>query len=88
MVYHEFHALDREKLLVSRPEGALNEWTPQAGLERKELADAGEPGTAPGRYRPGQYGAHGPAGNGTGPAGHEAGAAEAGPGGTTDPCPG
>jgi hypothetical protein len=38
-VFHEFHALDREKLLVSRP-GALNEWKPQAGLERKELPDA------------------------------------------------
>src|SRR5262245_21742211 len=43
VVYHEFHALDREKLLVSRPEGALNDWTPQAGLGRKELADAEKP---------------------------------------------
>src|SRR5262245_64424298 len=34
-VFHEFHALDTEKLLVSRP-GALNEWTPQAGLEATE----------------------------------------------------
>ena len=42
-VMHEFHALDREKLLVSRPRGALNEWKPQAGLGRKELADAGAP---------------------------------------------
>jgi hypothetical protein len=41
-VYHEFHALDTEKLLVSRP-GALNEWTPQAGLARAELPDAGPP---------------------------------------------
>jgi hypothetical protein len=41
-VFHEFHALDREKLLVSRPD-ALNEWQPQAGLERKELPDAGAP---------------------------------------------
>src|SRR5262245_27444776 len=39
-VFHEFHALDTEKLVVSRP-NALNEWKPQAGLERKELPDAG-----------------------------------------------
>src|SRR5262249_4224919 len=34
-----------EKLLVSRPNSpeALNEWKPQAGLERKELPDAGVP---------------------------------------------
>jgi hypothetical protein len=44
---HEFHALDREKLLVSRP-NALNEWQPQAGLERKELPDAGTPAATPG----------------------------------------
>jgi hypothetical protein len=37
---HEFHALDREKLLVRRPAGALNEWKPQAGLARKELPGA------------------------------------------------
>jgi hypothetical protein len=47
-VIHEFHALDREKLLVSRPAGALNEWKPQAGLVRKELPDAGPPAEAPG----------------------------------------
>ena len=48
-VMHEFHALDREKLLVSRPD-TLNEWKPQAGLERKELPDAGTPAaTAPAR---------------------------------------
>jgi len=41
-ISHEFHALDREKLLVSRP-NALNEWKPQAGLSRKELLDAGAP---------------------------------------------
>ncbi len=41
-VMHEFHALDPEKLVVSRP-GALNEWKPQAGLARKELPDAGVP---------------------------------------------
>jgi hypothetical protein len=39
---HEFHALDREKLLVSRP-NALNEWKPQTGLARKELPDAAAP---------------------------------------------
>ncbi len=46
-VIHEFHALDGEKLLVSRT-GALNEWKPQAGFERKELPDAGEPAATPG----------------------------------------
>jgi hypothetical protein len=46
-IMHELHALDAEKLLVSRP-GALNEWKPQAGLARTELADAGAPGAAPG----------------------------------------
>jgi hypothetical protein len=46
-VVHEFHALDREKLLVSRP-NALNEWKPQAGLERKELSDAAAPAATPG----------------------------------------
>src|SRR5262245_36480160 len=44
---HELLALDRDKLLVSRPEGALNEWKPQAGLERKELPDAPPPADAP-----------------------------------------
>jgi hypothetical protein len=46
-VIHEFHALDPEKLLVSRPD-ALNEWKPQAGLARKELPDAGAPAAAAG----------------------------------------
>jgi hypothetical protein len=46
-VIHELHALDREKLLVSRP-NALNEWKPQAGLDRKELPDAGTPAATPG----------------------------------------
>jgi hypothetical protein len=41
-IIHEFHALDRDKLLVSR-EKAVNEWKPQAGLARKELPDAGTP---------------------------------------------
>src|SRR5205807_10417010 len=39
---------DPEKLLVSRPKEALNEWKPQAGLERKVLPDAGAPGTSAG----------------------------------------
>jgi hypothetical protein len=47
-VIHEFHALDRDKLLVSRPGGAMNEWKPQAGLQRKELPDAGTPAATPG----------------------------------------
>jgi hypothetical protein len=47
-VYHEFHALDPEKLLVSRPPTALNEWKPQAGLERKELSGAGAPAPSAG----------------------------------------
>jgi hypothetical protein len=38
-IIHELHALDTEKLLVSRP-NALNEWKPQTGLERKEIPDA------------------------------------------------
>jgi hypothetical protein len=46
-VIHEFHALDPEKLQVSRP-NALNEWKPQAGLERKELSDAAAPAATPG----------------------------------------
>lgn len=47
-VIHEFHALDAEKLVVSRPAGALNEWKPQAGLARKELPEAGATAAAPG----------------------------------------
>src|SRR5262249_42816850 len=47
-VMHELHALDREKLLVSRPAGALNEWKPQEGLARKELPDAGAPAATAG----------------------------------------
>jgi hypothetical protein len=46
---HELHALDSEKLLVSRL-NALNEWKPQTGLARKELPDAAAPAaTAGGR---------------------------------------
>src|SRR5581483_2662079 len=46
-VIHEFDALDPEKLLITRP-NALNEWKPQAGLARAELADAPPPGPTPG----------------------------------------
>src|SRR5262245_51379493 len=46
-IMHEFHALDPEKLIVTRPQGALNEWKPQAGLARKVLADAHDPGATP-----------------------------------------
>jgi hypothetical protein len=42
-VIHEFHALDPEKLIVTRPKEALNEWKPEAGLARKELDDAPAP---------------------------------------------
>jgi hypothetical protein len=46
-VVHEFHALDREKLLVRRPEGK-NPWKPQVGLQRKEIPDAGTPAATAG----------------------------------------
>jgi hypothetical protein len=46
-VVHEFHALDSERLLVSRP-GALNEWKPQAGLARREIPGAGAPAATAG----------------------------------------
>jgi hypothetical protein len=46
-VVHEFHALDRDKLLVRRPEGK-NPWKPQVGLERKELPDAARPAATAG----------------------------------------
>jgi hypothetical protein len=45
---HEFHALDREKLVVTRTRDALNEWKPEAGLERKEVPGAPAPADAPG----------------------------------------
>jgi len=48
-LYHEFHALDPEKLVVTRPKGALNEWKPEAGLARKELPDAPAPADTPPR---------------------------------------
>jgi hypothetical protein len=41
-VLHEFLALDSDKLMVNRPNGK-NQWTPQAGLERKELSDTAPP---------------------------------------------
>jgi hypothetical protein len=44
-VIHELHALDAEKLMVTR-EG-VNRWEPQAGLARTELADAGAPADTP-----------------------------------------
>jgi hypothetical protein len=44
---HEFHALDPEKLVVTRPKGAMNEWRPEAGLGRKELTDAPAPAATP-----------------------------------------
>jgi hypothetical protein len=46
-IMHEFHALDTEKLLVSRP-NAINEWKPQGGLARTVLPDAGTPATTAG----------------------------------------
>jgi hypothetical protein len=44
-VAHEFHALDPEKLLVTRD--AHNQWKPEAGLARKELTDAPVPAQTP-----------------------------------------
>ena len=44
---HEFHALDREKLVVTRPKDALNQWKPEVGLARQELADAPPPAETP-----------------------------------------
>jgi len=46
-VIHEFHALDTEKLIVTRPMGALNEWNPEVGLVRNELTDAPAPAATP-----------------------------------------
>jgi hypothetical protein len=46
-VIHEFHALDTDKLLVTRP-SRYNEWKPQAGLARAELPDAGTPAATAG----------------------------------------
>jgi hypothetical protein len=44
-VLHELHALDPEKLIVSRD--AANKWEPKAGLARAPLPDAGEPAATP-----------------------------------------
>jgi hypothetical protein len=46
-IMHEFHALDTEKLIVTRPKGALNEWKPEAGLARQELTGAPAPADTP-----------------------------------------
>ncbi len=47
-VIHEMHALDPDKLVVTR--AGFNQWVPKAGLGRKELPDAGAPAaTAGGR---------------------------------------
>jgi hypothetical protein len=40
-IMHELHALDPEKVVVTRD--APNKWEPKAGLARKELADAPPP---------------------------------------------
>jgi hypothetical protein len=45
-VNHELHALDPQKLVVTRD--AYNQWKPQAGLARQQLPDAGEPASATG----------------------------------------
>jgi hypothetical protein len=44
-VLHELHALDPEKLVVTRE--AENQWKPEAGLARKELTDAAAPAESP-----------------------------------------
>jgi hypothetical protein len=46
-IVHEFHALDVDKLVVTRGKGALNQWKPEAGLSRKELPDAPVPAATP-----------------------------------------
>jgi hypothetical protein len=46
-VMHEFHALDTEKLLVTRPKESLNEWKPEVGLARKNLPDSPDPAATP-----------------------------------------
>jgi hypothetical protein len=37
-----------DKLIVKRPKGELNEWKPESGLGRKELADSPVPAATPG----------------------------------------
>ncbi len=46
-IWHELHALDPKKLVVTRPDEALNQWSPETGLERKGLTDAPVPGATP-----------------------------------------
>jgi len=45
-VLHELHALDPEKLVVTRD--AENQWKPEAGLARRELTDTSVPAETPG----------------------------------------
>ncbi len=48
IINHELHALDPEKLLVTRSE--YHQWKPEVGLDRKELPDSPVPAdTAPAR---------------------------------------
>ncbi len=42
-IVHEMHALDPDPLVVTRPPGSLNEWTPRAGLRRKPVPNAPAP---------------------------------------------
>ncbi|OWK43045.1 hypothetical protein [Fimbriiglobus ruber] len=44
-VVHEFHALDPDKLVVTRP--GDNQWKPRAGLARVALTDGPAPGATP-----------------------------------------
>jgi hypothetical protein len=44
---HEFHALDPEKLVVTRSKEEVNEWKPEAGLARKEIPGAPAPADTP-----------------------------------------
>jgi hypothetical protein len=46
VIRHELHALDPEKLLVTRD--SPNQWKPEVGLARKELTDAPEPAATAG----------------------------------------
>jgi hypothetical protein len=48
-VMHELHALDPEKLVVTRT--AANQWKPEAGLARKPLSGAPAPAPTPGGRR-------------------------------------
>jgi hypothetical protein len=45
-IMHELHALDRERLVVTR--SGPTRWEPKAGLARKELPDAGTPAATQG----------------------------------------